>query len=167
MKRLLALLLAVCAVLSLCACGAQEAEPTEAPTEAPTQAPTEAPTEAVVEQPQQPEGVTYYVTVVDEANMPVSGVEVQISAEDSSPCITDEMGMAAFLLPEGSYTVTLLTLPMDYGYATEVREFPFEEGTVYLTITLRLMDMASEDLGGFEDEAPVENAPAEEEIPEG
>lgn len=164
MKGFLAFLLMVCVLLSLCACGAQKAEPTEAPTEVPTQAPTEVPTEAVAEQP---EGITYYVTVVDEGGMPVSGVEVQIDAEGSNPCITDEMGVATFLLPEGSYTVSVLELPMDYSYVNEAREFPFEEGTTYLTITLQLMTMDLDDLGGFEDEVPEEDVSTEDVAPEG
>lgn len=52
MKKILALVLALCMVFALCACG-QSAAPaaTEAPAEAPAEAPTEAPAEAPAEEP--------------------------------------------------------------------------------------------------------------------
>lgn len=52
MKKILSVLLVLCMVLALTACGSKPAEttpPTQAPTEAPTQAPTQAPTEATTE----------------------------------------------------------------------------------------------------------------------
>ena len=45
MKKYLALLLALCMVFALCACGAKEEAPAQAPAEAPAQTPAETPAE--------------------------------------------------------------------------------------------------------------------------
>ena len=64
MKRIFCLLLVLCLVLSLAACGKQESNPTEAPEQpAPTELPTEAPvvteTEAPTEAPTEPPVVSF------------------------------------------------------------------------------------------------------------
>lgn len=172
MKRILMLILALCLVLSLCACGGETTEPTaEAATESTQEAPTQAPTEAVEVPVQTPtedtNEVKYTVIVNDQAGMPIAGVEVRMGEDSGVSCITNEMGAAAFVLPQDTYKVTLPFIPMEYTYSSNATEFFFEEGVVFLTITLRLADEIPEDLGGVEDEAPAEDLPGEEMAPEG
>ena len=176
MKRILMLILAVCLALSLCACGGKTegttgiaTEPAaEAATESTQEAPAEAPTEVTVAPAQEPEedtdAVKYTVIVNDQSGMPIAGVEVQMG--DSS-CITNEMGTAEFMLPQDTYKVILSYIPMEYTYSGNTAEFFFEEDVTFLTITLQLGDEMLEDVGGLEDEAPVEELPMEELSPEG
>ena len=49
MKKYLALLLALCMVFALCACGAKEEAPAQAPAEAPAEAPAQTPAETPAE----------------------------------------------------------------------------------------------------------------------
>ncbi len=130
------LALALCLMLSLCACGGDHIEETVAPTqETPqvTEEVTEAPTEA------EAAGIVYKVTVVDEGGNPVVGTMVQICQGElcMMPCATDESGVATFsVTDEGTYEAKLLALPAGFEYATEEQVFPF--GSAYeLTITLK------------------------------
>ena len=171
MKRIVVFLLSVSLILGLCACGAQPEEPTQPATEAPTEAPVETPTETI------PEGLideeearalsNYYVVAVDENGDPVAGATVQLNSDNAVPCITDETGTAVFSLIEGNYTASIEEFPMGYDFANDYREFAFEPGAYYLTITVRLSIPEPEDLGMEEGEAPVEELPEEIAIPEG
>ena len=60
MKKILAMLLALCMVLALCACGAK----TEAPAEKPAETPAEAPAETVETPEEAPEAPTYKVAMI-------------------------------------------------------------------------------------------------------
>lgn len=137
-KRVLMLVLALCLVLGLCACGGDHLEETVAPpaeevTDAPAEEVTEAPTEAA------PAGIVYTVTVVDEGGNPVVGTMVQICQGElcMMPSATDANGVASFsVTDEGAYEAKLLSLPAGYEYATEEQVFPF--GSAFeLTITLK------------------------------
>lgn len=134
-KRILALLLAACLALGLCACGgSNEAPDTEAPvvtTEAPE---TEAPeTEATVA-----EGMAVYsVTVVDEGGNPVSGVIVQWCLETCFPGVTDASGVATYTAAEADYHVQINSMPEGYTYSTEEQEFSYESGSTEMTIVLK------------------------------
>lgn len=77
MKKILAMVLAVCIVFALAACGKAEPETvptteaptTEAATEAATQAPTEAPTEAPTTAPTEPQPEVFTLTFVGDCTM--------------------------------------------------------------------------------------------------
>lgn len=139
-KRLLAMLLALCLVLGLVACGQSE-EPTE-PSEEPEQteaAPeqTEAPTEAPVVENTDP---VYTVTIVDEGGNPIAGAMVQIcQGETCMPGpLSGSDGTVTFQVPEADYKVSFLGgVPAGYDYTTEETEFYFEAGSYEMTITLK------------------------------
>lgn len=78
----------------------------------------------------------YTVTVVDEQETPLAGLELTI---DGQACTTDQDGKAAVLLVAGEYTVQLGQLPD--GYEADAAEYVFGEGKMELTITLRRVPM--------------------------
>lgn len=138
-KRLIALLLALCLVLGLCACGGNEDAPAQDAPEA-TDAPavpevTDAPE---VEETAAP-GVTYCVTVVDEGGNPISGAMVQVCQGEIClmPTATNEAGVAEFVVAEeAEYEAKFLTLPAGYDYISDEQVFHFD-GSFELTITLK------------------------------
>lgn len=144
MKRILAILLALCMMLALCACGGNQEENkvneqpvAEAPQEA-TEAPTDAP-----EEPQEEEteasGVVYTVKVQDEGGNPIVGAMVQVCQGELClmPSATDADGVATFTVAqEAEYEAKFLTLPEGYDYTGEEHAFPFGSSTE-LTITLK------------------------------
>ena len=139
MKKMLILILALCMVFGLCACGGEKAPVEEAPVvEAPVE---EAPVEEVTEEATEaaPAGIVYTVNVVDEGGNPVVGTMVQICQGElcMMPCATNDSGVATFTVTdEGTYEAKLLALPAGYEYATEEQAFPF--GSAFeLTITLK------------------------------
>ncbi len=137
MKKLLFLLLALCMVLSLCACGSDENEAPETTTapmesEDPT---TSRPEESTTEDKDQ--GTVYRVTVVDEEGNPIAGAVVQICLDSCYPAVTNAEGVAEYTVEEADYKVSLVSLPEGYTYATEEEAFYFADGSTELTITLK------------------------------
>jgi len=143
MKKLIALLLALCMIFALCACGSQEeaaAEDAAPETEAQQEAPVEEETEAApVEEETEPvdDGtVTYTITVTDEGGNPIAGAMVQICKETCLPGVTNESGVATFQVAEDAYKASILSMPEGYDYTTEEQEFYFD-GEFDVTIVLK------------------------------
>lgn len=136
MKKSIALLILLCLILGLCACG--QGVENENNTTAPdaTQAPgVETPTEAPVEEGK----ATYTVKVEDEAGNPIAGAMVQICADSCFPGVTDAQGVATFANQDerDDYKISFLSLPEGYTYSGEEEAFYFEDGATELTITLK------------------------------
>ena len=142
-KRLLAVLLALCMMVALCACG-QTQEPSQTPDapvadDQPTQQPSEneQPSE---EAPVQNTNPTYTVKIVDEGGNPVVGAMVQMcQGETCMPGpLSDATGTVIFQIPEAEYKVSFLgSVPAGYDYTTEETEFYFEDGSYEMTIVLK------------------------------
>lgn len=137
-KKITALVLMVCMVLGICACG-QEA-PSESTTQPETTESTTLPTPAATEPEEETvdtNKVTYTVYVVDEDNNPVTGGMVQFCLESCSPVVIDESGVATFTAEPADYEVKMLSMPAGYTYSTEQEVFNFAEGESELTIVLK------------------------------
>lgn len=141
-NRIVALLLALCLMLGLCACGSQSNdEISETPEQPVADAPvveTDAPEETVAEETEA-SGITYTVKVQDEGGNPVVGAMVQVCQGEIClmPSATDEEGVAVFTVAEeAEYEAKFLTLPAGYDYTTEEQSFHFNGG-FELTITLK------------------------------
>ena len=140
-KRIVALLLALCVMFALCACGAEDkndAPAAEVPATDVPAAPTAAPTEPAEEETQ-PAGITYTVKVQDEGGNPVVGAMIQICQGElcMMPAATDAAGAAVFTVAEeAAYEAKFLSMPAGYDYTTEEQVFPFN-GAFELTITLK------------------------------
>lgn len=136
MKKMLAMIMALCLALSLCACGEAEENATEATEATETTAATQA-TEATEETEPVDDGtVVYKATVVDEGGNPIPGAMVQICQDTCYPGVTNEEGVVEWSVAEADYKVTFLSMPEGYTYSTEEQEFHFESGTTEMTITL-------------------------------
>lgn len=149
MKKLFAILLLVCMVFTLCACGAGEIEVTEnendqaatsgqqstKPVETdPTEAPTDPePTET------EPQGVTYTIKVVDEGGNPVPGMMVQLCAESCMPRVTDADGNAIYenQVERSDYKASVTVYAEGYEAASEQVDYYFGEGNYEVTITVK------------------------------
>lgn len=140
MKRILAMLMLVVMVFSLCACG-NGADETTAP-----QNETE-PTNPSITVPQPTEtdpvatGTDYTIKVVDEGGNPVAGVKVQICDAANlckAPKTTDENGVAVYEdQADGEYKAQLTKLPEGYEAVGEADAYyPFGESTE-VTITIK------------------------------
>lgn len=131
LKNIFVLVLALCMVFCLCACGGNETPDNTEQTPAPgtTAGDTQESTEA-------DDGkVTYTVTVVDEGGKPVAGAMVQLCLEACVPGLTNAEGIATYTLEEADYKVSFVTMPT--GYSCDETEFHFAEGKHELTITLK------------------------------
>lgn len=172
MKRFTAWMLIVSLALSLCACAAEEiVEVTEAPATEPVTEPVEEPVELVTEeflegQLSDDTETNYYVTVTDQDGGPVPGVTVHLGVGIGTPCDTNELGVATFVMPLGQYTAYIDQLPFGYAFVDDSREFPFELDTTYLTVVVNLVNADSEQVDIGEGEAPADDF-VDDVIPEG
>ena len=134
LKYVLAMMLAVVMMLSLCACGGFDVVPdvTTEPTTEITEPTTEA-TEPTTESAKP----TYVVTVIDDNGDPVVDAYVQLCLESCVPAKTDVNGVANFFLEENDYKVTFAVLPEGYEYAGEEETWYFAEGENTMTIILK------------------------------
>ena len=140
-KKVMAMLLAACLMLALCACG--NANNNDVP-EATQPAQNDVPADTAEQTPEEteadvPTGTVYTVTLVDEGGNPITGTLIQVCQGELClmPCATDANGVATFTVTEeGAYEAKLVTLPEGYEYATEEQVFPFG-GAYELTITLK------------------------------
>ena len=126
-KRFLIMVLALCVVLALCACGESGSGETVGDTGESTQQTTE---ETVDDGK-----VTYAVKVVDEGGNPVASAAVQMCKDSCLPGVTNAEGVAEFRLVEDDYKVSFMAMPA--GYEADAEEFYFEDGSYELTITLK------------------------------
>jgi len=148
MKKLICLLLCLCFVFALAACG-ETGEKTE--NETTTQGvettgnaeevkgeskPSPTPEQDVTDKPED-NTVLYTIKVVDEAGNPVSAATIaQICDEVCVPVkLTDGVGEKS-LEPNENYHVNLTVMPEGYEYASGETEYPFDENNV-CTIVLK------------------------------
>ena len=136
-KKILALLLMLCMVLSFAACtqgdNAVETNETESSEETTASVP-----EDTTEQTEDPNKIVYTVYIVDEEGNPVTGGMIQFCLDSCSPVIIDENGVAVFSpSEEADYDVKFLSMPEGYTYSTEEEVFHFAEGQMELTIVLK------------------------------
>jgi len=144
MKQLFSVLLALCMVLSLCACGntddkgGEDPKPSENTPAVKDPEPSEAPSEDPSED-EEVSGVVYKVTVTDEGGNPVTGAMIQLCQGEMCllPAATDANGVVSFTVAEeAAYEAKFLALPTGYDYATEEQVFHFN-GATELTIVLK------------------------------
>ena len=135
--KILALIMALCLMLSLAACGGEN--PTEPSESTEPSSPVTEPSEST-----EPDDgkVTYTVKVVDEDGAPIAGVGVQLCLETCSAGFTGEDGVATFRREEADYKVSFMGDPpaAGYTYSTEEQEFYFSAGSYEMTITLKAED---------------------------
>ena len=132
LKIMLAVVMALCMVFALCACGQDTAgDDNTTPVGTTTNPSTH------VSDPVDDGKVTYIVVVEDETGAPIPGAMVQLCKDACVPGVTDESGCASFNLPEDDYKVSLMTMPAGYDYSTEETEFYFEDGKYALAIILK------------------------------
>jgi len=128
-KILLAALLAVAMMVSLCACvGGEPADKDGGTT-------TTTPTTTTTTKADDGK-VTYKATVLDNTGAPVVGAMVQICKETCLPGVTNESGVATFQVAEDAYKASILSMPEGYDYTTEEQEFYFD-GEFDVTIVLK------------------------------
>lgn len=142
MKNILTVLLLLCMVLCLCACGNNETANNDASTNPPATDPVATnpvETDPVETEPSIPEGQAQYtVTVVDEGGNAIVGAMVQICKEDCFPGVTDAEGKAIFTRPETEgYKISFISVPAGYDYTTEETDFYYEGDSKEITIVLK------------------------------
>jgi len=142
MKKILMILLAVCMILSLCACASagqggnlDDNNGTEGSTATTGSTESTGSTEGSGE----PDDgkVTYTVNVVDEAGNPVTGGMIQFCLDSCIPCMLDANGVASMRLALADYKVSFTMMPAGYALAGDKTEFYFADGSYELTITLK------------------------------
>lgn len=129
LKNIFVLVLALCMVFILCACGDTAGDNNEST--AGTTAGTTETTEATVDDGK----VTYTVKVVDEGGNPIAGAMVQLCLEACIPALTNAEGVATYNLAEADYKVSFVQMPE--GYTADATEYYFENGKCDMTITLK------------------------------
>lgn len=141
MKKLLCMILALCFVFALCACGGETGEQNadNGTTTEPTQTqPTENQTPEEDDTPIDDGKIAYTVKVVDEAGNPIAAVKQVQVCDETNICsiilMTD--GVGTMRLAEAEYHATLLSMPEGYDYAGEETEFSFDSDNS-CTITLK------------------------------
>ena len=129
MKRVVLIVLTLCLILGLAACGDGSADSQQ------TTAATQGTTESVPETTEDDGKVTYTVKVVDEGGQAIANAAVQLCKESCLPGATDEDGVATFNVVEDDYKVSFMIMPE--GYAADAEAFYFEDGSYEMTITLK------------------------------
>ena len=125
-KMLLAGLLAVVMLASLCACAGGGTSNTNGTTTTTTKATT---TTTKVDDGK----VTYTVTVKDQDGNPVANAMVQICKETCMPTVTDANGVATWRMDEDEYKVSFAMKPE--GYTVE-ENYYFDEDATSMDIVI-------------------------------
>lgn len=127
-KILLAVLLAVAMMVSLCACVGGEPSDKDGDAGTTTTTPTTTTTTKADDGK-----VTYKATVLDDTGAPVVGAMVQICKETCLPTVTDANGVATWTVAEDDYKVSFAIVPE--GYTVE-EEYHFDGDATEMTITI-------------------------------
>ena len=140
MKSILLVVLALCLMVSLCACGgnAEEGSTTTATTTAATTVATTTTVPTTVATTTVDESkVNYTVKVTDEAGNPISGVPVQLCLVNCLPTMTNAEGIATWNnMDEADYKASFWR-ELPAGYESDAAEFYFEDGSYEMTIVLK------------------------------
>lgn len=128
MKKILAIVLALGMILSLCACGSDEAKkPTIENKPQGTQTETSSKEETVPK---------FEVTVVDADENAVKGVMVQLCKDTCVPAMTDENGVAVFKVEiTDGYKLSVMSCPEGYEYTGDAEVY-LEEGITEFTLEI-------------------------------
>ena len=141
MKKILYLLISamiVFSAMSFAACGGDDsADTTKETTSKKEELSTPSKDKKTEEATKDNSKVTYKVTVVDEAGNPISGAMVQCCKDACVPGVTNDSGVAEFVLAEDKYDVKFISMPEGYEYSSEQEVFNFEDGKYELTITIK------------------------------
>ena len=146
-RSVIALLLAMCMIIGMCACGSDKGNSNESNNdnvvedngnENDTNAePDATPEDDKVEEPAD-EGTKYSIIVVDQEQNPIAGAMVQICKDSCMWSTTDENGVAEFAVEESEgYKASLLAAPEGYESAMEEAEIYFEDGSFEVTIIVK------------------------------
>lgn len=144
MKKLFVLLLVLCMVFSLCACGGNSDTEDDSQKDKIENNQDDNDVDADVEDEDEIEDDTeaentaaFKVTVVDEGGNPVTGVMVQICKESCVPAMTDANGVATFNNVEitDGYKLSVMSAPEGYEFSTE--EIYLEDGATEYTLTVK------------------------------
>ena len=139
MKSILLVMLALCLMVSLCACGGNtdEGSTTTTTTAATTVATTTTVPTTVATTTVDESKVTYIVKVTDEAGTPISGVPVQLCLVNCLPMMTNAEGIATWEnMDEADYKASFWR-ELPAGYESDATEFYFEDGSYEMTIVLK------------------------------
>ena len=140
-KSALLVMLTLCLMIGLCACGSNDSaddtatKTTQAAGKDSTAATTTTTTTQTTTTTTKANVAKYIVTVTDEAGNPVSGAFVQLCLESCTPCITNAEGQATYQMYVADYKVSFISVPEGYEKPTE--EYHFEEGSYELTLVLK------------------------------
>lgn len=129
-KVILAALLAVCLLFTLCACAADENNDNTNVTTTTTGMATTTTTTSVDDSK-----VTYTVKVQDETGAPLVGTMMQICKEACLPAMTDANGVATWTVAEDDYKVSFADTSISDTYVVE-ENYYFEDGKYEMTITV-------------------------------
>lgn len=131
LRNILALILALCVVFTLCACGESGSGNDEE-----TEAQTEEQNDTGSNGEEKKEVAEYVVNVVDEDGDPIEGVSVQFSKDSGDTTgTTNEDGTMSLTCLITDIVVTVEDVPS--GYEADSDEYTFEEGSFEMTITLK------------------------------
>lgn len=138
-KVILAVLMAVCLLFTLCACAPENNDgDADVTTTTTTTTATAGTTGTTL-----PEGtVKYTVTVVDETGAPLVGVMMQICKESCLPAMTDANGVATWTVAEDDYKVSFADTSISETYEVE-ENYYFEDGKYEMTITVTTIGESS------------------------
>lgn len=142
MKKLFALLLVLCMVFSLCACGGNtDTKDDDKNNNVVNNDVKDDADDESKDESDEDEGVQtqagFQVKVVDEGGNPIKGVMVQICKDSCVPAMSDDNGIASFNVQiEDGHKLSIMSKPEGYEYDGEAEVY-LEAGATEYTLTLK------------------------------
>ncbi len=143
MKKLFALLLVVCMVFSLCACGgnSDNKEDEKNNNKVNNEVNDDDADDESKDESDEDEGAqtqaAFQVKVVDEGGNPIKGVMVQICKDSCVPAVSDDNGIASFNVQiEDGHKLSIMSKPEGYEYDGEAEVY-LEAGQKEYTLVLK------------------------------
>ena len=132
-KRIVTIVLMLCMAFGLVACGNGSTQDTQKNnTENSEQDQNQANKDTEKE-----EKLAYTIKVVDENNNPMAGVVVQLCKDACMPSVTDENGVAEFVVKELSDEYKASVADVPEGYVYEDGDVYFKNGATEVTLVLK------------------------------
>lgn len=132
-KRIVTAVLMLCMAFGLVACGNGSTQDTQKNnTENSEQDQNQANKDTEKE-----EKLAYTIKVVDENNNPMAGVVVQLCKDACMPSVTDENGVAEFVVKELSDEYKASVADVPEGYVYEDGDVYFKNGVTEVTLVLK------------------------------